>query len=63
MADYRLYYHDDVPIMRSEDFEAPSDEQAIRAARARNKRVNCQLWNRDRFVAVIAACPARSRDR
>jgi hypothetical protein len=62
VVDYRLYYHDDLPVMRSKDFRAPSDAQAIGVARAMKKTINCQLWSVDRFVATVAAYRGHERD-
>jgi hypothetical protein len=56
MAHYKLYCLEDAkPIMRTEDFEAQSDEEAITIARTMKKKVNCELWSLDRLVARIPA--------
>jgi hypothetical protein len=56
MPDYRLYSLDGAKsVMRTEDFDALSDSDAIRIARAMQKRVNCELWSLDRLVATIPA--------
>lgn len=54
MLDYRLYYHDSALVLRSEEFKAWSDAQAVQIVRAMNKCVKCQLWSGDRFVAMVA---------
>lgn len=64
MPDYRLYSLDVAKsVMRAEDFDALSDIDAIRIARAMHKSVNCELWNLDRLVARIPASPAMTRMR
>jgi hypothetical protein len=39
--------------MRTEDFGARSDEDAVRIAVAMRKAMRCELWSRDRLVARI----------
>lgn len=54
MHDYRLFSISDAPLaMRMDDFEASSDEDAVRIARAMEKKGHCELWNGDRMVATI----------
>lgn len=56
MGDYRLYSHDPAKlVMNMDDFRADSDDDAVRVARSMRKRVNCELWSLDRFVARIPA--------
>lgn len=62
MAEYRLYSLDESRwLMRSDDFVACSDADAIRIARSMRKAGNCQLWSLDRYIATIR--PRRSRAR
>jgi hypothetical protein len=61
MPEYRLYCLDGANrITRAEQVVATSDEQAIEAARSMKLPVKCELWQRDRLVARIAASGSQS---
>jgi hypothetical protein len=61
MSEYRLYCLDGANrITRAEQILAANDEQAIEAARSLKPRVKCELWQRDRLVARIAASGSRT---
>ena len=54
MTDYRLYCMDGAKkISAAEWLQADSDEAAVVAAGALKKSVPCELWDRDRLVAII----------
>ena len=54
MTDYRLYCLDSFgKITTAEWITAPDDQEAVARARALDKQVSCELWQRDRFVARI----------
>ena len=56
MTEYRLYCLDGANrITRAEGIRAASDDEAIEAARSMKLPVKCELWQRDRLVARIAA--------
>jgi hypothetical protein len=60
MAEYRLYCLDETGrISTAHDMEAPSDEDAIREARAMKIEVKCELWEHERLVAVLEPHSAR----
>lgn len=60
MPEYRLYRLDGANrITRAEQIVATNDEQAINAARSMKLPVKCELWQRDRLVARIAALAGR----
>ena len=55
VATYRLYCFSDLTgrVTAAEEIEAPSDEEAIVASRALGMTVKCELWHRDRLMAVL----------
>jgi hypothetical protein len=62
MPDYRLYSLDgEGKIVLAETFTATGDDEALMIARAAKKRVNCELWSRDRLVAKIPPFPLQKR--
>lgn len=54
MVDYRIYFLDDAGGMRTKDFDAQSDSEAITVARAMRNKASCELWTLDRFVTRIS---------
>jgi hypothetical protein len=55
MQDYRLFWSDNRRrIMRTDDFKAASDEDALSIARALEREAHCQLWSGDRLVATVS---------
>ena len=56
MPEYRLYWLDGVDHIEGFDvIDAINDADALVLARAMKKSVKCELWDRDRLVAQIAA--------
>jgi len=56
MREYRLYTMDGVGrICAAHQFRATGDAEAIMVATAAQKRVKCEVWERDRLVAQIPA--------
>ena len=54
MVAYRLYCMDGLgKIGHVEVLEAPSDEEAVHLAFEKKLEVSCELWDRDRCVAII----------
>ncbi len=54
MFEYRLYCFEGASkITKVEEFHAKGDEEAIMIAKAMKKPVKCELWNRNRKVAVL----------
>ena len=54
MAGYRLYTMDGAGRITSADWiDAPTDADAVAAARAMKPSTKCELWNQDRLVATI----------
>lgn len=59
MPDYRLYCIDGAGrFIRSREFSAASDEEAIEIARAMKLPDRCELWQRSRMVIDLPAHPA-----
>ncbi len=60
MANYRLYCLDGAGRITgaADVIEAPSDEDAIAAARDRAPDSHCEIWQGRRLVATIPATPA-----
>jgi hypothetical protein len=63
MQDYRLYCLDGVKrIARAADvISAPSDEDAVAAARGLGKPTACEIWQGQRLVATIPAARAEAK--
>ena len=61
MPDYRLFdlKPDGEVVLPGEDFFATSDEVAITYAGGRLGVHGCELWSRDRFVALIPSPAAQ----
>lgn len=59
MAEYRIYFLDDAGGMRTKDFDARSDSEAIAVARAMKSKAASELWTLDRFVKRISPYPYR----
>jgi hypothetical protein len=61
MGDYRLYCLDGAKRIQraAEVISAPSDDQAIAAARDLAKPMACELWQGRRLVATIPAATRR----
>jgi hypothetical protein len=58
MPQYRLYGLDELGRMiHVEEITAPSDGDAIDAAKAFKKPTNCELWSRAGLVATVPAAP------
>ncbi|MFN2472824.1 MAG: hypothetical protein ABR588_02720 [Sphingomicrobium sp.] len=54
MTDYRLYCLDrHGKIQSAEWLAADADEEALDRARALDKPMVCELWDRDRFVGQV----------
>jgi hypothetical protein len=54
MGEYRLYCLDGLGgISKAEELEASNDAEAVVAAKAMKKSVKCELWQRERLVAII----------
>ena len=54
MSEYRLLHiQADGDGVDAEEFFATSDETAINYAAARAGRHGCELWSRDRLVALV----------
>ena len=59
MSDYRLYCLDGAgKISRVEVISAPTDDEAVTAARAVKHSMRSELWLRERLVAEIAPTKA-----
>jgi hypothetical protein len=54
MTEYRLYcLNDEGNFARAHEFEADSDEDALKQAREMKLPVVCELWERSRMVAKL----------
>lgn len=54
MPEYRLYcLTEDGHIERVEEFHASDDVDALMIAKQMEKRVPCELWQRERMVAKL----------
>lgn len=63
MADYRLYFLDSAGhIVRREDLDFPTDQDAVEHARQYVNGTGLELWSRDRVVARLEPNMARSAD-
>jgi hypothetical protein len=56
MAEYRLYcLNDQGGFTKSHEIEARDDSDALAKAHDMKLPVECELWNRNRFVARLPA--------
>lgn len=54
MPSYRLYCLDGSgKIATAEWLEATDDSEALASVRERNHPLNCELWERERFVGFV----------